>query len=833
MAQVRRWLFRLSILALAGLGLALLAAAVVYWRIAPTLPDVRELRTVSLQEPLQVRSADGKLIAVIGETRRIPVRIEQVPRQVRQAVIAIEDARFYQHHGVDWKGVGRAVWLLVTTDNVRVPGGSTITQQVARNFYLSSEYKYSRKFKEMLLAIKMEQELGKDEILALYLNRIFFGNRAYGIAAAADYYYGKPLDRLTLAESAMLAGVPKFPSSGNPLANPARARERRDYILQRMHENGFISPGQMRAAQAEPDRAAPHEPKIELQAPFLAEMVRQAMHERYGVQAETSGLRVYTTVHSRDQLAAEQAVLDGLLEYDRRHGWRGPEAQLALAPGEDEPALRQRLAALPFVSGLPAAVVTGFEGDRARLLPRRGEAVTLDAAATRWTGKAPATLLRRGDVVRLRFPPPPPAAVGKAPTPAGASGRVELAQLPKAEAALVSLQPEDGALRAIVGGLSFWRSSFNRATQATRQPGSSFKPFLYAAAFERGYTPASIVLDAPVVFRDRKGHVWRPQNDSATFAGPMRLREALVQSRNLVSVRLLDAIGVEFAREYISRFGIDKARLPANLSMALGTASLTPMSVARGYSVFANGGFLVEPHFIARVQDRHGAELASAPPPRACRGCATRAAGEQRRDVVIDGFDFSAEGPRARAAAAAAAAATAAPPETPAAAVTLAPRVIDERTAFLTCSLMKDVVLRGTATAAKVLARADLGGKTGSTNNHRDAWFSGFGGDLVTTVWVGRDNFESLGYREYGGKAALPIWINYMRAALKEVPVLEAVPPAGLVKVSIAPGSGHILPDGTPGALTEYMKQEDYDRTLSAGYGSGDAMPAEEAFDIF
>jgi penicillin-binding protein 1A len=832
MAGIRRWLRRLSILALLGLGLGLVAAGVVYWRIAPTLPDVRELRTVSLQTPLQVYSADGKLIAVIGETRRIPVRIEQVPLRVRQAVIAIEDARFYQHHGVDWKGVGRAVWLLATTDNERVPGGSTITQQVARNFYLTTEYKYSRKLKEMLLAIKMERELSKDEILALYLNRIFFGNRAYGIAAAADYYYGKPLDQLTLAEAAMLAGVPKFPSSANPLANPARARFRRDYILQRMRELGFISAAEERQAQAEPDRASPHEPKIELQAPYLAEMVRQAMQERYGEESETSGLRVYATVHSRDQLAAEQAVLDGLIEYDRRHGWRGPEAQLVLADGEDARALRKRLAAHAFVPGLPAAIVTGIEGDRVRLFLRSGDSVTLDGAATRWTNKTPAALLKRGDVVRLRALRTEASPAGRTAAPVALTAapvRYELAQLPKAEAALVSLQPEDGALRALVGGLSFWRSSFNRALQATRQPGSSFKPFVYAAAFERGYTPASIVLDAPVVFKDRKGHVWRPQNDNATFAGPMRLREAMVQSRNLVSVRLLDAVGVDFTREYISRFGFAKASLPPNLSMSLGTASLTPMSVARGYSVFANGGFLIEPYFIARVVDRHGKQLAIAQPLHACRSCAQRLDSEERTATIIDGFDFSSEGPRNKPGKPAASSGqTAATP-----ALNLAPRAIDERTAFLTSSLMKDVVLRGTAIAAKVLERADIGGKTGSTNNHRDAWFSGFGGDLVTTVWVGRDNFESLGYREYGGKAALPIWINYMRTALKDVPVLESLPPAGIVKVSIAPGSGHILPEGTPGALTDYMKQEDYDRTLSSGYGNYDAAPDEESFDIF
>ena len=841
MAGIRRWLRRLMYLAVLFLALGAVAIGVVYWLVAPRLPDVQELRHVAMQVPLSVYSRDQKLIAQFGETRRYPVKIQQIPTHVKQAFIAIEDARFYKHQGLDFKGIARAVWLLATTDNARVPGGSTITQQVAKNFYLSSEYSYSRKLMEMALALKMERTLTKDEILELYLNKIFFGNRAYGVAAAAEYYYGKTLDQLTLAEAAALAATPKFPSSANPIINPQRNVIRRDYVLQRMREVGFITAAQEQAARAEPSHASPHEPKIELNAPYLAEMVRQSMQERYGEEAETSGFRVYTTVASADQTAAEKAVRDGLMEYDRRHGWRGPEAQLALAPNEDDAALRARLKAYSFVPGLSAALVTQVGSDSADVILRSGEKLKLDAAATRWTGKAPSVLLKRGDVVRVvaiepqAKPAKPGEATKPATTPAPGPIRYEVAQLPKAEAALVSLQPEDGALRALVGGLSFWRSSFNRATQAQRQPGSSFKPFVYSAAFERGYTPASIVLDAPVVFKDRKGHVWRPQNDNATFAGPMRLREAMVQSRNLVSVRLLDAIGVDFARKYITQFGFKLESLPPNLSMSLGTASLTPMSVARGYTVFANGGFLVEPYFIAKVVDRNGTAISVTHPRRACRACGERLNTEQNNAVIVDGFDFSASGPRAQAAPAGAAPKPAAadpdfvgPPT-----LALAPRAIDERTAFLTSSLMKDVVLRGTATAAKVLERADIGGKTGSTNNHRDAWFSGFGGDLVTTVWVGRDNFESLGYREYGGKAALPIWINYMRSALKDVPVLEAVPPTGLMTVYISPSTGRVLPEGTPGALKDYMKQEDYDRSLSSGLQTEDSAQEEESFDIF
>ena len=817
MARMTRWLRRLALLAALGLGLGVLALGILYWLVSPRLPNVQELRNVALQVPLTVYSSDGLLIAQFGETRRYPVKIAKVPLPVKQAFIAIEDARFYQHQGLDYRGISRAVWLLATTSNTRVPGGSTITQQVAKNFYLSSEYSYSRKFMEMLLALKMERELGKDEILELYLNKIFFGNRAYGVVAAAEYYFGKPLDQLTLAEAAALAATPKYPSSGNPIINPSRNIARRNYVLQRMREVGFITSTQEVTAQAEPSRASAHEPKVELDAPYLAEMVRRTMSDRYGAESETSGFRVFTTVRSADQVAAAKAVRDGLVEYDRRHGWRGVEAHFDLAAGESDAAIRLRLRPFLFIAGMPVAVVTSTGGGEATLLLIAGDPVVLDAQSSKWTGRTPASLLKRGDVVRV--------SAGAKP------GQFELTQAPKAEAALVSLQPEDGALRALVGGLSFSRSKFNRATQAQRQPGSSFKPFLYSAAMERGYTPASIVLDAPVMFRDRIGHVWRPQNDNGKFSGPMRMREALVQSRNLVSVRLLDAIGVDFARKYITQFGFKLESLPPNLSMSLGTASLTPMSVARGYTVFANGGFLVDPYFIARVLDRNGVVVAATHAPRACRACPQRLASEARAAVVVDDFDFSAGGPAATAPSAGKTGPNVVGPLPDA----LAPRAIDERTAFLASSLMRDVVLRGTATAAKVLERADIGGKTGSTNNHRDAWFSGFGGDLVTTVWVGKDNFESLGYREYGGKAALPIWINYMRAALDGVPISDATPPSGIVTASINRGTGSLVPEGTPGALVEFFKSEDYDRIVAGGYNQQDVGDGSEteAFDIF
>ncbi len=818
MAGFFRLLRKLFLIGLifAGLGLALAIGTYLY--LAPKLPDVQELRDIKLQVPLSVYTKDQKLIAQFGETRRYPVDIKNVPLQVKQAFIASEDARFYEHKGLDYKGIGRAIWLTLTTSDKRVPGGSTITQQVARNYFeLNRDVDYSRKVKEMLLALKMERELGKDEILGLYLNKIFFGHRSYGISAAAEFYYGKKLEELSLAETATLASLPKFPSSGNPIVNPKRAMERRGYVLRQMLEEGYITRAQLDAANAAPNTASKHEPKVEMNAPYLAEMVRREMLDRYGEEALVSGFKVYTTVASIDQINAEKAVRAGLIEYDHRHGWRGAESHIELPANADSTVFIEKARSVPMIGDFPAAIVTGFSGSDANLVLFNGTEYLLSGAASKWTGRSPASLLKRGDIVRL--------------LPDEKSKGYLLSQLPSAQAALVSLQPEDGALRAIVGGFSFNQNSFNRAIQATRQPGSAFKPFVYAAAFERGYTPASIVNDAPVEFKYGNGKVWRPQNDGGRFAGPIRVREALVQSRNLVSVRLLSAIGTDFARTYITQFGFNKEQLPPNLSMSLGTASLTPMSIARGYTVFANGGFLVTPYFIEKIIDRDGNAVALTRPLVACRACSQRTSMDQRTATVVDGFDFSAGGPKKENAAPATK--TDDPNFVGPQELALAPRAIDERTAFLLSSMMRDVVKRGTATAAKVLNREDIGGKTGSTNDHRDAWFSGFGGNLVTTVWVGKDNFKPLGYGEYGGRAALPIWINYMGAALKDIPITDQTPPNGVVTASIS-ASGNLLPEGTPGALTEYFKQEDYDRLISSGYNwevpGGDKTDFEDIF---
>lgn len=802
--RLLRWtLITFLILALAGaVGLGVL-----YYTVSSKVPDVQALRNVELQEPLYIYASDGRLMGLYGEIRRYPVQIDQVPARVKQAFIAAEDSKFYEHKGIDPTGIARAVWQIVSRKEGRVAGGSTITQQVARQWFLSSEYSYTRKLVEMMLAVRIEKMLTKDEILELYLNKSFFGNRSYGVAAAAEYYYGKTLDQLTLAETATLVSALKFPSSGNPISNPGRNQQRSAYVVERMREDGYVTAAEAAQAKAEPMHAKPHERPVEVYAPYVAEMVRQDMIARFGPEALTKGYHVTTTLDAILQAAANDAVRDGLGLYDHRHGWNGIERHFDVAADADAAALASHLRGIPAQNGLiPTVVARTHDDGSATVVTADGRETTLPPAASKWTGRTPAKLFKRGDLARIK--------AGKEP------GSFLVDQIPRAQAALVSLDANNGAVRALVGGYSFAGNKFNRATQARRQPGSSFKPFLYAASFEKGFNPASIVLDAPVVFRDRRGHMWRPQNDGGGFRGPMRLREALVQSRNLVSVRLLDGIGVPFARTYISQFGFDEAELPPNLSMSLGTASLTPLSVARGYAVFANGGSRVTPWFIDEVKDREGNVVFKENPAVACRGCGQGAhGGGAPASQVVDGFNF---GPAAATAAAKPAEAKPKAEEKPADpnAVT-APRAIDERTAYQLVSMMRDVVQRGTGTAAKVLGREDVGGKTGSTNDHRDAWFGGFGAQYATVVWVGRDNFQSLGYREYGGKAALPIWIDYMRVALKDKPVASNDPPDGMVQATL-------------NGVTEWVKVEDMDRIQDYDlYGPEDAVPDEEAFDIF
>lgn len=822
-----------------GLGaclLGILGVAVAYWLLAPSLPDTSQIRDIRLQVPLRVYSADGKLIALFGETKRIPVKTEAIPRQLRQAVMAIEDARFEEHHGIDFRGIGRAVWLLTTTDRDRVPGGSTITQQVARNFFLSNEYSMTRKASEIFLALKLERELTKDEIIGLYLNKIFFGYRCYGVGAAAEFYYGKTLDQLTLAESAMLASIPKFPSTGNPLTNPDRAKLRRDYVLQRMFELGWIAEADMLSAQNAPDRSHPHEPAIELDAPYVAEMVRVEAIERLGADALNNGYRAYTSLDSHLQEAANGAVRSQLMQFDRRYGYRGAETKVAAEVAAQPDQAKQTLSTISAVAGLIPALVTDANAEVATLMLADGQSVALDLAAVSWArarllprglGAKPTKVnqvLQPGDVVRVVRTE---------------EGGWQLAQIPSAQAALAAIDPEDGAIRALVGGFNFSLSKFNRATQSNRQPGSSFKPFVYSAAFERGFTPASIVNDAPLSFPDpsSEGGVWRPQNDNEDFNGPMRLREAMVSSRNLISVRLLDAIGVRYAREYIQRFGFPETALPDNLSLALGTSSVSPVGLARGYAMFANGGYLVTPYLISRIEDEQGQTLYESAPARACRHCPERLNAEfepnetssQDLSVLLGDAPAAAEAPVPPAAAAAA-------PVSPPAKngdATLAPRKIDERNAFLITTLLRDVVLRGTGRTAMVLERHDLGGKTGTTNNHRDAWFSGFNDKLVASVWMGHDDFSTLGEGEFAARTALPIWIDFMRIALAGMPETPLEVPPGISTARIS-ANGHLLEPSAEGGLVEYFKSEDLLKlSASEAENQADQNAEQQALDLF
>ncbi len=823
-----RRLLRLALLGGLFIGvMGLSGLTVLYWLIWPTLPSVESLRETRLQLPLAVYTSDDRLIAQFGETRRYPVKVGEVPPRVLQAFIAVEDANFYQHPGIEWRGILRAVWLLATTSDRRVPGGSTITQQVAKQFFLSSEYSFSRKITEIFLALKMERELSKDEILELYLNKSFFGNRAYGVAAAAEFYYGKALAELALEEAAMLASIPKFPSSGNPIVNPTRALVRRNYVLDRMLETRFIEAAEHAAAVAQPDLAAPHEPPVEVDAPWVAELVRQEAVARFGELALTNGYRIKTTLDGRLQLAANTATHRGLIDYDQRHGWRGAEGNVTLAAEAGSDAWVAALRDRQVISGLMPAVVLSISDTTATLGTADGQSVELALEAMSWArvyrtensrGPAPAKaadVLAPGDLVRLART---------------VDGGLALSQLPRAQASVVALDYDSGAVRALTGGFSFALNKFNRATQSQRQPGSSFKPFIYAAAFERGFTPASIVLDAPVVFNDSNaGKSWRPQNDNQTFAGPMRLREAMVTSRNLVSVRVLDAVGVGFARRYIEQFGFAPESLPANLSLALGSNATPPLAMARGYSVFANGGYRITPWFVQRIEDRDGAVLFEAVPERACPACPGRSGSgsgsAQHSSEEDEGFDL---GP----AAAGPVAVTESQTLVPDSPYSLAPSAIDPRTAYLVHSLLRDVVKRGTGRAAAALGRVDVGGKTGTTNDHRDVWFAGFGGALAAVAWVGMDDFGSLGNLEFASRAALPIWIDFMKVALEGEPERMPALPDGLTTALIDPDSGRLVPPGSPGALSELFKIEDIGR-LERQTVRDDTANQREAFDIF
>jgi len=776
------------------------------------LPSIEALREIQLQVPLRVYSRDARLIAEFGEKRRVPVVIADVPDLLVKAFLASEDDRFFEHPGVDYQGLLRAGMQLARTGE-KSQGGSTITMQVARNFFLSSEKTYLRKLTEILLALKIERDLSKPEILELYLNKIYLGQRAYGVGAAAQVYYGVDLPQLSLAQMAMIAGLPKAPSRYNPVTDPQRALIRRNYILGRMRDLGYITTEEHAQAQVEIDQARVHASAAEVEAPYVAEMVRADLVQRYGEEETYSrGLNVYTTLGSDHQSAANAALRAGLLDYDRRHGYRGPERKLSLVDPADHVAVAGLLRSETVLGGLLPAIVVAVDDQSCRVVLRDGSEQTLGWEGMNWARrylsanrrdvvpKKAADILAVGDLVRIQKQ----------------DADWRLAQLPAVEGALVSLDPNDGAVLALVGGFDFYRSKFNRAVQANRQPGSSFKPFVYSAALEKGFTTASVLNDAPVVFDDSSlEQAWRPENYSGRFYGPTRLREALVKSRNLVSIRLLQAIGVKYAHEYVQRFGFREASLPPELSLALGSGTLTPLEITRGFAAFANGGYLIEPYFVAQISDASGAVLYQVEPRRVCTDC-----------PVIEPVVIPAA-PEVVSKDVAAVASTQ---------LLVAPAVITPQNAWLMTSMMQDVIREGTATKARELGRNDLAGKTGTTNEQRDAWFCGFNRNLVASAWIGFDEVAPLGTNETGGHAALPIWMGYMGAMLKDVPEVRIEPPPGLVTVRIDPNSGLLAASEQTNAVFETFRESEVPSRISSGGGSsgqsseGSASAPEQLF---
>jgi penicillin-binding protein 1A len=792
-----RWLIILSV------SVTLFSSAGLYFYIVPNLPSIESLKDVRFQVPLRIYTRDMKLMAEFGEKRRSPLEYEEIPPLMIKAVLAAEDDRFFEHPGVDYRGLLRAAFYLIRTGE-KGQGGSTITMQVARNFFLSREKTYLRKVNEIFLSFKIEDELSKEDILALYLNKIYFGHRAYGVAAAAKVYYGKPVDQLSLAQFAMIAGLPKAPSTFNPIVNPSRALARRGYVLGRMRELNFISEEDYQTAMAEVDEATYHGLSQEVAAPYVAEMARADMVERFGDDVYAEGYKVITSIDSQLQEAANAAQREALLAYDARHGYRGVEAHHELTDESGEEQWQELLKEYREINGLLPALVLAVVDQSAVVFEPHVGVVRLDWPGLSWAtpvyesgriGAPPreaADILSRGDVVRVYR---------------GEEGEWRLGQVPEVEGALVSLDVNDGSVLALVGGFDFASSNFNRVTQAERQPGSNFKPFIYSAALENGFTPASLINDAPVVFEDPGLEAtWRPENYSGKVFGPTRLRQALVKSRNLVSIRLLRAMGISPAIDYVTRFGFDKKRLPRDLSLALGSAALTPMEIVTGYSVFANGGYFVTPNYIQRIEDANGEVLYLAEPATVCQRCeegqmpADDFVGPPKRDDMLP--------------------------------VNIAPRIMTPQNNYLMRSMLKDVIQHGTGRRARVLHRSDIAGKTGTTNDQYDAWFSGFGANVVATAWVGYDRPRPLGNRETGGRAALPMWIRYMKTALKGRPLASSEQPPGLVTVRIDPDTGLLANAGNPDAIFETFrvenvpKEADMEATVPVTSGSGQSAPA-------
>lgn len=756
----------LTILIFAGLGYAYLVSQ---------LPDVDALKDIQLQVPLRIYSSDGQLMSEFGEMRRTPLTIDQIPKPLIAAVLATEDQRFFEHSGIDFWGLLRAGVELALT-GTKSQGGSTITMQVARNFYLSREKTFTRKINEILLAMKIDSQLSKEKILELYLNKIYLGKRAYGVASAAQVYFGKSVNELTLAEMAMIAGLPKAPSTLNPVANPTAAKKRRDHVLERMYSLGYIKEKTYQAAVASPLVVNYHPEPGTTKAPYVAEMVRNLMVTSFGADAYTNGYKVFTTINSQYQAAANTALRDGLLAYDQRHGYRGPEKNLGAFRQNKLEAWQDELNQTSSINGLRPALVTRVAAKSAEALLADGKLITIPWEGMSWARrytdkgwkpvpKTASDIVSSGDLIRVIM----------------SEKGWRLAQIPEVEGAIVAMDPQSGAINALVGGFDYQRSNYNRVTQAQRQPGSNFKPFIYASALEKGFTLASLVNDAPLVFMNPVTHeLWRPQNEDKKFHGPTRVREGLARSVNLVSIRLLEAVGLSYAMDYLSHFGFDTKKLPRNLTLALGSGSVTPLELVTGYCVFANGGYRVSPYVIDHIEDAQGKVIYQAQPKVACTEC------------VENGT----------------------PP--PANSSKYAPQAISPEIAFLMTSAMQDVIRHGTGYAAMSLGRHDLAGKTGTTNDQVDAWFTGFNSDIVATVWLGYDQPDSL--YEYGSKAALPMWIQFMKTVLAGKPEHTMAQPSGIVTANIDPETGLVSANG----ITEYFKQDNLPK--EGGIGSSPSV---------
>ncbi|MDJ0880781.1 MAG: penicillin-binding protein 1A, partial [Gammaproteobacteria bacterium] len=764
--------------------LFLAAALYIFLVLVPGLPSVENLEEAELKVPLRIYDKNEFLLAEYGEHRRIPVKYEDIPKKIEYAFLAAEDDQFWEHSGVDPWALMAAVYELVTTGS-KTRGGSTITMQVARNFYLTKEKTYARKLNEILLALKIERDLNKETIFELYVNKIYLGNRSYGVVAAAQVYYGKTLEELSIAQAAMIAGLPKAPSRYNPIINPERALIRRDHIIRRMGQLGFITEEEYQIARAEPVTAELHAAQVSADARYVTEMVRAKVFETYGKEkVYGSGMKVITTIDDRLQTTANKALRAALLDYDRRHGYRGIAGHIDLDDVEEDP-FEEELVNQEVIGNLTKAVVKEVNQDGIQiLLPDFITENMPFSERIQWAKpyinenqvgaepKSPADIFNPGDVVWVE--------------------RKEegywLASVPDVEGAIVSLDPANGAILALVGGFDFFNNKFNRAVQARRQPGSNFKPFIYSAALEKGFTAASIINDAPVVFDDDSLEAtWRPENYSGRFYGPTRLREALVKSRNLVSIRILQSIGLRYATRYSERFGFDRKAMPYDLSLALGSGAFSPLEIVRSYAVFANGGYLVSPYFINRIESGDGELLFEARPLQVCQGCEELTEKDRPAEKPVKG----------QAQATLKQESVAKNDEDPLVSKDYAPQVISPQNAYIIRSILREVVRRGTAVRAKVLGRSDLAGKTGTTNDQKDAWFSGFNDQVVTTAWVGFDDQKSLGARETGGRAALPMWIDFMREALQGLPVNLEEQPENMVTVRIDEETGERATDAS------------------------------------